>query len=83
MINYSYSNDLNKSIIEKEAAKQSWIEKLGKFSEEFDKMNGFVDIRFPDIEEDGLYFSFNIGDDAYRIDFIERFNYWVREGRPE
>lgn len=83
MVTYSYSNDLNKSIIERQEAKQAWIDKLGKFYDEFDRMNGFVDIRFPDLEEDGFYFSFTIGDDKHRIDFIERFNYWVREGRPE
>lgn len=82
MIHYSYSNDANISLQERLDAKQSWIDHLGKFYDEFDSMNGFVDIRFPNVKEDGLYFSFSIGNDSYRIDFIERFNYWVREGRP-
>jgi hypothetical protein len=82
MITYSFSNDENTSTHERQQAKADWLDKLGKFKDEFDEKNGFVNINFAMPLDDDRYFSFNLSEPHDLSDFINRFNEWQRAGRP-
>lgn len=81
MITYSYLNDANISVQQREEAKASWIDKLGIFKDEFDNKDGFITIDFSMPLDDDRYFSFTLSEPHDLSDFIARFNAWVRDGR--
>jgi hypothetical protein len=77
MIQFTYSG--NPSLEELQTAKQSFIEKLGDFKNEFEEKNGTVHINFNLPLEDEKRFTFNLGEIYELHDFIARWNQYNRE----
>lgn len=83
MITWTYSNDANIGLSQRQQAKQSFLDHLGKFKDEFEANDGFVNIIFKTPPDDHVSFTFNFSDEGKRHDFMIRFNEWVEAGRPE
>jgi hypothetical protein len=80
MIQFTYANENDISLEEKENTKQAFIEKLGTLKEEFENKNGIVTINFFPDNGNKYDYTFDIEN---RQDFIERWNQNIRQYKDD
>jgi hypothetical protein len=80
MIQFSFTGEPLPSINQQEKDKESFIQKLGPFKEEFEEKNGTVlfNYSFPTDSKDRI--SFNLNGDLQ--DFIIRWNRYIKSQAP-
>jgi len=83
MITWSFSKDADTTIEDRQLAKFAFLEHLGKFRNEFEENEAFVNIIFDKPDKTSPSFTFNFADEGKRHDFMIRFNEWIKAGRPE